>query len=61
MEAITIEQTGKKWKKLILIGAALIVSGLFLSAVVSTAAVILTVIGLIITIYAGIGKWWNHG
>lgn len=66
LAATTVEQTGKEWKTLKLIGAALSILGVIvllgnrqdgLSAF--GAAVFVT--GVAVFIGAGIAAWWHHG
>jgi len=58
---VTIEQTGKKWKKLILTGSGCVVGGLFALALFGPPGAILFAVGLPVLIYASIGRWWHHG
>jgi len=58
---VTIEKTGKKWKKLTVIGAGCIVGGLLGLALFGPIGALLFLIGLPVLIYTSIGKWWHHG
>lgn len=69
--AHTIEATGKKWKAMQLFGAVAFLLGIFgfCSAAMqpepsgSTGAVMVLMVlgGLVLTIGARVGAWWNHG
>jgi len=66
--AVTIEKTGKKWKKFLLlsgliciIGAILLMAGLNSSAGEVAVGIILLFGGFIGLITSRIGAWWYHG
>jgi len=61
LSAVPIEQTGKKWKKLTLIGAGLVVGGLISMALIGSAGAILLAAGIPVLVYTGFGQWWHHG
>jgi uncharacterized membrane protein YvbJ len=57
----TIEQTGKKWKKLSLIGAALVVGGIIVTTIVPPLGALMLLAGIAVLVYTSFGKWWHHG
>ena len=64
VKAVTIEKTGKKWKRLILIAVLMFIFGIFFLAGGKESAVlggILIGSAPIVFIIALIGKWWFHG
>jgi hypothetical protein len=68
---ITIEKTGKKWKKLqisslllIIFGILCLITGIPIAGASSGVAVIGFIslgFGIITRIYARVGAWWHHG
>ncbi len=65
----TIEQTGKKWKGMQLIGALLVIVGVVMIVAMSGnpentkyagITILMPLIGLCLFIFARIGAWWNH-
>ena len=69
IRAQTIEQTGKEYKTLQVLGTVVAVLGaVFLGANVAegneagfAVGAILTVLGLVLAIAGKIGAWWHHG
>lgn len=65
--ATVVEQTSKKWKRLQLIGAFLLVVGVitliggYKSSGGLITALLLNVAGLILVVYARTQTWWHHG
>lgn len=66
MKATTVEQTGKKWKALQLLGVVLILIGLPLSCQTTagqtnwTAGIPLG-LGMLSLLVASVAAWWYHG
>jgi uncharacterized membrane protein HdeD (DUF308 family) len=71
MQATTVEQTGKKWKKLRVLGTLLLIAGVVTlitafagqdpSIGAFAAGAIMSLVSFVVLIYARIGAWWHHG
>lgn len=61
-QAVTIELTSKKWKKLNLISALIAIGGLiFLIASKASIFALVILIGIGLFVYSRIMAWWEHG
>lgn len=61
-EPVLIEQTAKRWKRLLLIGVALCLLGLLLMMTsLRGVGIVLAIIGLGLVGYSRFNAWWRHG
>ena len=57
----TIEQTGKQFNALILVGVLLILFGIPVWAISFPAGALMVIVGIVVYAMGRVGGWWHHG